>query len=203
MLLILSTSTALLFTKVICRQKQSCFFVSTTNLTKDTNPFVGINERRRSPNKNEFGKAMRHVHVDSICSIRRTLAFMVLFSWFVSFVSFVVQQYWPLNEIAVFASEFHGYPRTFVWLCLRCWVARFNAPQGQQLIAQGTALGKIVRRCAPCKGKSNYKDMIIKCFCPYRTQLPQYIQPRVIPWAISFWAFSPWICCSASDAPFI
>ena len=120
-----------------------------------------------------------------------------------SFVSFVVQQYFPLNENAVFASEFHGYPCTFVWLCLRCWVARFNAPQGQQLIAQGTALGKRVSRCAPCKGKSECNEMIIKCFCPYRTQLPQYIQPRVIPWAISFWAFSPWICCSVSDAPFI
>ena len=28
-----------------------------------TNPIVGINERRRSPNQSEFGKAMRHVHV--------------------------------------------------------------------------------------------------------------------------------------------
>ena len=55
---------------------------------------------------------------------------------------------------------------------LRCWVVRLYAPQGQQLIAQGTALGKIMSRCAPCKGKSSYKDMRITCFCPYRTQLP-------------------------------
>ena len=79
--------------------KTIMFFVSTTNLTKDTNPFVGINERRRSPNKKEFGKVMRHVQVGSICFIRRTLAFIVLFSWFVSFVSFVVQQHCPLMKM--------------------------------------------------------------------------------------------------------
>ena len=93
--LISSTSMPLSFAKVICRQKQSCFFVSTTNLTKDTNPFVGINERRRSPNKNEFGKAMRHVHVGSICSIRRTLAFMVLFG----LLSCLVDSFHSLNSL--------------------------------------------------------------------------------------------------------
>lgn len=48
-------------------------FVSTTNLTKDTNYFVGIHERWRSTNEDECGNAMRHVHAGGFASLAERL----------------------------------------------------------------------------------------------------------------------------------
>ena len=39
--------------------------------------------------------------------------------------------------------------------------------------------------------KIGYKAAYIQGFCPYRAQGDNALIPRVLPWARSFWAFSP------------
>ena len=39
--------------------------------------------------------------------------------------------------------------------------------------------------------KIGYKAAYIQGFCPYRAQGDNVLIPRVLPWARSFWAFSP------------
>ena len=75
--------------------KTIMFFCFNSEFNKKHESFVGINERKRSPNENEFGKAMRHVHVGRICFIRRTLAFMVLFG----LLSCLVDSFHSLNSL--------------------------------------------------------------------------------------------------------
>ena len=47
--------------------------------------------------------------------------------------------------------------------------------KAQKHIAQSNALGKCVTRCTPCRGKSKHNAMTVKCFFPYRAQLPKRI----------------------------
>ena len=56
--IILSRMVCFFIEWVVCRQKQLCPFILTTNLTNTTNSVVGINERWRSPNKNKFSKTI-------------------------------------------------------------------------------------------------------------------------------------------------
>ena len=39
--------------------------------------------------------------------------------------------------------------------------------------------------------KISYKAAYIQSFCPYRAQGNNALIPRALPWARSFWAFSP------------
>ena len=59
-------------------------------------------------------------------------------------------------------------------LCTHC-VERQYGLKAQKQIAQGNALGNGMTSCTPYRGKSKCNMFIAKCFCPYRTQLPQRI----------------------------
>ena len=59
---------------------------------------------------------------------------------------------------------------------------------------------KVIKRIGICKkigkflanpNKIGYKAACIQGFCPYRAQGDNALIPRVLPWARSFWAFSP------------
>ena len=68
-----------------------------------------------------------------------------------------------------------------------------NGLKAQKLLAQGIALGIMAANKAPCKGKS-FKELVnLKGFCPYRAPFWLLFIPRVLPWARSFWAFSPFL----------
>lgn len=45
--------------------------------------------------------------------------------------------------------------------------------KAQKPTAQGSALGKRLIRCTPCKGKSKHNTIMFKRFCPYRAHIPQ------------------------------
>ena len=45
-----------------------------------------------------------------------------------------------------------------------------HALKGQQLLAQGIALGIIAISKAPCKGKSFVYCQVFESFCPYRAK---------------------------------
>ena len=59
--------------------------------------------------------------------------------------------------------------------CAPHWVERQYGLKAQKHIAQGNALGNGATSCTPYRGKSKRNTMTAKCFCPYRTQLPQRI----------------------------
>ena len=68
-----------------------------------------------------------------------------------------------------------------------------NALKGQKLLAQGNTLGFYGANLSPCKGKS-FKELVnLQGFCPYRAPCWLLFIPRVLPWARSFWAFSPFL----------
>ena len=61
-------------------------------------------------------------------------------------------------------------------------------------------IAKVRKRIGICKkigkflanpNKIGYKAAYIQGFCPYRAQEDNALIPRVLPWARSFWAFSP------------
>ena len=64
-----------------------------------------------------------------------------------------------------------------------------HALKGQQLLAQGNALGIIAISKAPCKGKSFVYCLVFEGFCPYRATDLRPKQPRATPWAKSFCPF--------------
>ena len=65
--------------------------------------------------------------------------------------------------------------------------------KAQKLLAQGNALGIIAANKAPCKGKSFVYGLVFKSFCPYRSASVLTQLPKALPWARSFWAFSPYL----------
>ena len=68
-----------------------------------------------------------------------------------------------------------------------------NGLKAQKLLAQGIALGIMAANKAPCKGKSLINCLRLESFCPYRATGLCPLIPRVLPWAKSFWAFSPFL----------
>ena len=59
---------------------------------------------------------------------------------------------------------------------------------------------KVIKRIGICKkigkflanpNKIDYKATYIQSFCPYRAKMDNLLIPSVLPWARSFWAFSP------------
>ena len=56
-------------------------------------------------------------------------------------------------------------------------------------LAQGIALGYTEGGLFALKGQK--PSTHIKCFCPYRANDRRGIDHRALPWAMSFWAFSP------------
>jgi len=70
------------------------------------------------------------------------------------------------------------------------------ALKGQKLQAQGNALGNMQARMSPCKGKSVIfigKFMLLPLQGAF---IPRHL-PRALPWAWSFWAFSPTLTYSS------
>ena len=76
-----------------------------------------------------------------------------------------------------------------------------HALKGQKLLAQGNALGMRSVSNAPCKGKS-FKIHIIKMVNQLRyvkllplqgARFANIKNPGRMPWAKSFWAFSPYL----------
>ena len=61
-----------------------------------------------------------------------------------------------------------------------------NAPKGQQQIAQGNALGRLMPGISPCKGKSTK----VQCdaFAP-AGRIIHCLLPRALPWAKRLLAF--------------
>ena len=85
---------ALSLKKVVCCHKQSCFLfqqrikrMQRIRLSESMN--AGVHRIKR------IWQSHATCSCRQICYIRRTLAFIVLFSLFVTFVRFVVQQYCP------------------------------------------------------------------------------------------------------------
>ena len=58
-------------------------------------------------------------------------------------------------------------------------------------------------KLSPCKGKSFQIPSNIQSFCPYRGALLIAIIPRAMPWARSFWAFSPYLNHMRNFSPFL
>ena len=50
---------------------------------------------------------------------------------------------------------------------------------------------KKIRKFLANPNKIDYKAAYIQSFCPYRAHVNNALIPRAMPWARSFWAFSP------------
>ena len=63
--------------------------------------------------------------------------------------------------------------------------------KAQKLLAQGIALGMMAISKTPCKGESFMFCLEFLKLLPLQGALLIAIIPRAMPWARSFWAFSP------------
>ena len=85
---------------VVWCQKQSCYFVPTTNLTNKTNPIVGFNERQRSPNETNLVKTHNILLLANLCHSKNACV-----HWLAEFICFIglicCSTIFPLNEWAV------------------------------------------------------------------------------------------------------
>ena len=70
-------------------------------------------------------------------------------------------------------------------------VMRNGGAKPQKPTAQGNALGKRMRRFTPYRGKSKDNVLTKNCFCPYRTQLLQCLQPQGVALGYKLLGFQP------------
>ena len=68
------------------------------------------------------------------------------------------------------------------------------ALKGQKLLAQGSTLGKIrTQTSRPVRAKALKYQVIYKAFALTGRPFVLVLKPRAMPWARSFWAFSPFL----------
>ena len=67
------------------------------------------------------------------------------------------------------------------------------ALKGQKLLAQGIALGNHGRKFVALKGQKLSSTRQFTKLLPLQGALLTAIIPRAMPWAKSFWAFSPFL----------
>ena len=68
-----------------------------------------------------------------------------------------------------------------------------HALKGQKLLAQGSALGNHGRKPVALKGQKLSNTWQYTKLLPLQGALLIAIIPRAMPWARSFWAFSPYL----------
>ena len=68
-----------------------------------------------------------------------------------------------------------------------------HALKGQKLLAQGIALGNHGRKFVALKGQKLSSTRQFTKLLPLQGALLTAIIPRAMPWAKSFWAFSPYL----------